>query len=150
MDPNATLRRLGELNNSRSFREAQAALEAASDLKEWLDNGGFAPDWAKCPGGTRLYRRLFPAPPGQPLLDARGRPIQMTPGPCLWCREEVTSQREAAGATNPHDPAWATEEGDYGCNESPETNNDGCGDHARPYDLARRLIEAPPTSGSAS
>jgi len=80
------------------------------------------------------------AVPVKPLISADGRAVPMSEGPCLWCGEWVTSQRDVAGCTNPQDPAWATEDGDFGCNNSPETNDDGCGDHARPYDLAKFLI----------
>ena len=63
------------------------------------------------------------------------------PGECLWCGEYVESQRDLAGATCPLDPAWATEDGDFGCDESPETTDDGVGSHARPEDARRWLLE---------
>jgi hypothetical protein len=76
-----------------------------------------------------------------PLLNARGEEVPMEPGPCIWCGQWVESGREAAGCTNPFDPAWHVD-GDYGCGDSPETNDDGTGDHARPYDLALTLLKS--------
>jgi hypothetical protein len=61
-----------------------------------------------------------------------------TPGPCLWCGEWVESKREEAGApkkTESWDACWATDEGDFGCDKSPESGKDGCGNHARPSDF---------------
>lgn len=81
-------------------------------------------------------------------LDLQGRcqvSAKMTPGPCLWCGEYVTSEREEAGApaaTAGHDACWRTADGDFGCSESPETADDGVGDHARPWDAARWLIKS--------
>lgn len=86
---------------------------------------------------TKQYKAV---PVGE-LRNARGESVEMDPGDCLWCGEYVTSQRNAAGATNPLDPCWATEGGDYGCDASPETCEEGCGDHARPYDLARAILK---------
>jgi len=80
------------------------------------------------------------AVPFVPPVDARGLPIRLDPGPCLWCLHGVESKREEAGAQIPDDPCWATEDGDFGCYASPESNTEGCGDHARPYDLARLLM----------
>jgi len=72
-------------------------------------------------------------------------------GPCLWCRQHVVSGRKESGATNPLDAAWMTPlerdydvyvgGGDFGCDQSPETCEDGCGGHARPYDLAILLLQ---------
>lgn len=75
----------------------------------------------------------------EPLRDARGRVIPMEAGPCLWCGRWVEEGRRLAGATNPHDPAWHAN-GDFGCDETPESNSEGCGDHCRPYDVARLLL----------
>ena len=58
-------------------------------------------------------------------------------GPCLWCGQWVESRREEAGApaeSEAYDACWATEDGDFGCNMSPDSSEDGCGDHARPQD----------------
>ena len=72
-------------------------------------------------------------------------PYDYGPGPCIWCGQYVTSQRKAAGCpdhTADRDPAWATEDGDYGCDRSPETGKDGTGDHARPFDVERWTEQA--------
>ena len=79
------------------------------------------------------------ATPLQVLRDARGNVIPMTPGYCLWCGEYVEVGREEAGSTDPLDPAWQCD-GNFGCDASPETSDEGCGDHARPYDLARFFL----------
>ena len=79
---------------------------------------------------ARMGIKAVPAAPG----------VGSDPGECLWCGEEVTSERDAAGCTRPDDPAWAAD-GDFGCGKSPETTDDGVGDHARPSDAARWLRE---------
>lgn len=82
----------------------------------------------------------FKAAPVRPLMNARGEVVPMTPGPCLWCGRWVEIGREEAGSTNPYDPAWC-EDGDYGCDDSPESNDEGVGDHCRPYDVARMILQ---------
>ncbi len=67
------------------------------------------------------------------------------PGPCIWCGQYVESRRDEAGAPNETantDACWAALDGDFGCDESPETTDEGCGDHARPVDAARWLLAA--------
>lgn len=83
----------------------------------------------------------YKAVPAGELKNASGKLIKMEMGPCLWCGEWVESRRDEAGSTNPFDPCWATREGDYGCDASPETCEEGCGSHARPYDLALALLK---------
>jgi hypothetical protein len=65
---------------------------------------------------------------------------KIEPGPCLWCGQFVTDESEAAGAPEGSPPAWAASDGDYGCDASPETCDEGCGAHARPNDAARWLL----------
>jgi hypothetical protein len=84
-------------------------------------------------------RQVNKATPVITLKDARGNVIPMTPGECLWCHQWVEVGREEAGSTNPYDPAW-NNEGDFGCDSAPESNEEGCADHARPYDLARLIL----------
>lgn len=50
MDPNACLRRFKE---ALAEHDRAEAVYAASDLRDWLLNGGFEPDW------TDLDRALF-------------------------------------------------------------------------------------------
>lgn len=49
MDPNATL---SMINDADTHSEALDACEA---LWTWLRNGGFAPDWLRCLGGTGAF-----------------------------------------------------------------------------------------------
>lgn len=50
MDPNACLRRFKAALAAHDYQEAKSA---ASDLRDWILNGGFEPDW------TDLDRALF-------------------------------------------------------------------------------------------
>lgn len=81
------------------------------------------------------------AVPAGTLITADGRTVRMQDGPCLWCGEYVTSDRDAAGATNPLDACWQVD-GDFGCDKSPESSDEGTGGHARPWDLAVLLLAA--------
>ena len=65
--------------------------------------------------------------------------LRLAAGPCLWCGQVVEEGRDMAGATNPYDPCWHVD-GAFGCDDSPETDSEGVGSHARPYDLAVRLL----------
>ena len=63
-------------------------------------------------------------------------------GDCLFCGQYVESRRKEAGApkrTVDTDPCWATQDGDYGCDQSPESSEDGCGSHFRPSQIAGLL-----------
>jgi len=82
---------------------------------------------------------IYPAVPLKPLINARGKEIKMEPGYCIWCGQYVEEGRDEAGATNPQDPCWQAN-GDFGCDYAPDANDEGCGNHARPYDLARRIL----------
>lgn len=64
------------------------------------------------------------------------------PGQCIWCGEHVTSEREAAGATNPDDECWAAGGCDYGCDSAPESGPDGCGGHCVRGDSTWRMIRS--------
>ena len=62
MDPNATLRALAELGSlcaiddgHRAYIDAEIT-DTAIDLYEWIDSGGFEPDWEACPKGTSVYQ----------------------------------------------------------------------------------------------
>ena len=70
------------------------------------------------------------------LRDARGREIPMSgEHECLFCREYVTEGRDMAGASRPFDPCWQVN-GDFGCDASPDSGKDGCGDHFTLWDAA--------------
>lgn len=61
MDPNACLERIANLlrrsaGNTPANREAGTDLDfACQDLFDWLDRGGFAPDWSKHPSAASYY-----------------------------------------------------------------------------------------------
>ena len=64
------------------------------------------------------------------------------PGPCLFCDQYVESGRVLAGApdsTSFQDPCWHVD-GDFGCEASPLTDEEGTGDHIRPSDVRRLLL----------
>ena len=73
------------------------------------------------------------------LVYADGRRVAADPGLCLWCGRWVETGRRMSGATNPMDPAWQ-DEGDFGCDLSPMTNEEGTGGHSRPWDLALAIL----------
>lgn len=54
MDPNATLRLIGE--SSRIDRDTS---EAMANLYSWLSRGGFAPNWSAYPKATKRFRRVY-------------------------------------------------------------------------------------------
>jgi len=88
--------------------------------------------------------KVYHAVPAQIVRDGYGDEVPMEAGPCLWCGQWVEEGREMAGATNPLDPCWH-HEGDFGCMESPETSEEGCGSHMRPFDLAVFALHLDPS-----
>jgi hypothetical protein len=54
MDPNATLRMIED-----APRLDAACREAMATLHGWIAGGGFEPDWAAYPKGTKRYRRIY-------------------------------------------------------------------------------------------
>lgn len=48
---------------------------------------------------------------------------------CRFCKRGVLDGSEESGYTG-DDPDWMTEDGDFGCDYSPETSEDGVGSHA--------------------
>lgn len=76
----------------------------------------------------------------RPVLKFRdGRTLRADPGACIWCQQRVETGRRMSGTTDPYDPAWQVH-GDFGCDRSPITDEEGVGDHARPYDLALETL----------
>jgi len=53
MDPNATLREIDSFLQDR--RTGEEVDDWCGYLYEWLQKGGFAPDWEKYPTGTSYY-----------------------------------------------------------------------------------------------
>lgn len=47
---------------------------------------------------------------------------------CLWCGQDLVDGREESGYTG-KGPDWMTEDGDFGCGDSPDTGDDGTGGH---------------------
>lgn len=46
---------------------------------------------------------------------------------CYWCQQGITDQREASGGVTVD---WATEDGDFGCDQHPITGpEEGTGPH---------------------
>lgn len=66
MDPNTNLaeqerilerKRMHDALLPRMIRGDMRRLkELRASLAQWLSNGGFAPDWAKCPLATKYYK----------------------------------------------------------------------------------------------
>jgi hypothetical protein len=47
---------------------------------------------------------------------------------CLWCAERIRDGRDESGYTG--DGAdWMTDDGDFGCGDSPDSGEDGTGGH---------------------
>jgi len=57
MDPDAALRMIDDAD-----RVDAETREVIRGLHQWLSGGGFAPDWAAYPTGTRRYRKAYGAP----------------------------------------------------------------------------------------
>ena len=53
------------------------------------------------------------------------RNVQGAQSKCIHCGEFIYLDFFEGGGIGD----WSTEDGDYGCSESPDTNDDGCGSH---------------------
>jgi len=53
MDPNETLKMIDEFLKARQVGDCVD--EWCRDLLEWLNKGGFEPDWDKYPSGTEYF-----------------------------------------------------------------------------------------------
>lgn len=64
MDPNANLQEQEQLVASYAGRKLPDRHDAArlrylrKTLRQWLTDGGFAPDWAACPQAARYYKHF--------------------------------------------------------------------------------------------
>lgn len=47
---------------------------------------------------------------------------------CLWCKESLVDGADLSGFTG-SGPDYMTKDGDFGCDHSPDTNEEGCGSH---------------------
>lgn len=73
--------------------------------KDWVE-------WLKSYGGGKFF-------------DAFVRIAQDAKGTCSNCKLPIYLDIVEGGGV----PDWRTEDGDYGCADSPDTNSDGTGGH---------------------
>jgi hypothetical protein len=59
------------------------------------------------------------------------------PEKCLWCDQYITDDRKVSGANKAD---WSIN-GDFGCDDSPETTSEGVGSHY-PISQAREVVKA--------
>ncbi len=59
MDPNECLRLIGATDR-RSGHGRRETREHMANLAQWLERGGFAPNWKAHPEGTARFRRAHP------------------------------------------------------------------------------------------
>lgn len=59
------------------------------------------------------------------FYDAFMKYAQNAKGSCLYCGNDIYLNIPEIGGI----PDWKLRDGDYGCNQSPETNEEGCGGH---------------------
>lgn len=57
MDPNANLKEQGELIGKKKYADKARLQELREALAEWLNRGGFAPDWSAYPRTAKWYSR---------------------------------------------------------------------------------------------
>lgn len=70
------------------------------------------------------------------FFDAFMRNAQGAEGRCVHCDQRIYLDIAEGGGV----PDWRTADGDYGCSESPDTCEDGCGSH-----IPRRIQDDPRT-----
>ena len=58
MDPNETLEIIEGEIGLLLYSEREALREACYDLREWLDMGGFEPNWSKYPIASNYFNGL--------------------------------------------------------------------------------------------
>lgn len=58
MDPNTTLRDI-EDEIQMQAPPSSVVYKMCDDLREWLNKGGFEPNWDKYPIGSAFYRGLY-------------------------------------------------------------------------------------------
>ena len=90
------------------------------DRKKWILNSSFRGSL-----GVTRRGRVVPVTPVVLALPSR----------CRWCGLKVVDGRVESGAINEQGESevdWMTEAGDFGCDRSPETSEDGVGSHEAP------------------
>ena len=58
---------------------------------------------------------------------------------CHWCDQYLVDGKEESGYTGPG-PDWCAD-GDYGCDQSPETTEEGVGPHMTLEDVRRTIAK---------
>lgn len=76
-----------------------------NDKSQWCD-------WLRKYGIEKFYDAF--------LLNAQGAKSK-----CKYCRQDICLDIVEGGGV----PDWCTEDGDYGCDKSPDTNDEGTGGH---------------------
>lgn len=66
---------------------------------------------------------------GLSSVDHFGTPIYGPLGACIYCRQALFDGGLVSGWTHAG-PDLCTEGGDFGCNDSPDSDDDGVGGHA--------------------
>lgn len=62
---------------------------------------------------------------GQKFATALARNVQGAKSRCTQCKQDIYLDFFEGGGVGD----WKTRDGDYGCDESPETTAEGCGGH---------------------
>jgi len=57
---------------------------------------------------------------------------------CVYCKQYLYDKREESGAIRAH---YATKDGDFGCDFSPECNEEGVGSHLPDSESLQRVLE---------
>lgn len=60
-----------------------------------------------------------------PFLTAFLRNVEGAESTCIYCHRKIYVDVLIGGGI----PDWSTDDEDFGCPESPDTNHDGCGSH---------------------
>lgn len=59
------------------------------------------------------------------FIDAFLSTVEGAESTCVYCGEKIYVDVLIGGGV----PDWSTQSGDYGCSDSPETNDECCGPH---------------------
>jgi hypothetical protein len=65
MDPNETLRQINEYADARPNKMRWQGIDEEAGhlcvaINEWLEKGGFEPDWKKYPDATAYFLHIYP------------------------------------------------------------------------------------------
>lgn len=59
------------------------------------------------------------------FLDSFLRNVENAESTCIYCKQKIYVDVLIGGGV----PDWSTEDGDFGCDKSPETDDEGAGGH---------------------